>query len=243
MRLLFLIAITLLLFSCGGSGKKSDASTSTKPTIFTEQSEINGYGGNIISSDEIYTFTSHTSSNCKEVWMCRRVELHVKLALPATISYSFNIQRYVDIENEIDCGTYGGGKLKGCYTIISQFWNETAGPRVYMTLQRKRLEDGTLEQDSYTLLFQNKDDVGKVTTYYTFIIQADEWNKVSIINTGYSITVCVNGLCTEKIVADTTDDGQQYFKFGLYWQSAIYKNLDTINLDKHIIIKFKSVGL
>lgn len=239
-----LLPLVASLVACGGG---SSSSTPSIPTVtpkevvqeFKVQDDTDGFGGSqVLLQDGSIVFTSHTNPDCTVPWRCRRVELHTDVTLPIEVSYKFRIDRFVDIEDEPACKS-----TLGCYVIISQFWNSKAAPRAYLTLRRKPLGDGTLSQIEYNLYLENKDDDGRVTTYHTFTILPNVFNEVLVNNTGDSFYACVNDECSDLIVTDTSGEGVEQFKFGMYWQSQIYKGLDTINLDKHIILTFKDITL
>jgi hypothetical protein len=214
MKYLFL----LLLIGCGGGGDGSISNGCFNG--YKTQDTSAGFNGSLYITDCEIEITTHTNAACKDSNHCRRVELSKKVNRPIEIEFSFIVDKFVDISNESDCGTFNGGRLKGCYVIISQFWNKQAGPRAYIVLQRKRTVDGGLEPNILTLYFQNKDDNAKVSTLWQTEIEVGEWNEIKLTDSGM-VSLTVNDEFSGFITADTHGNSQQYFKFGAYWQPEV----------------------
>tara|TARA_R110000851_G_scaffold18660_3_gene58440 strand:- start:979 stop:1641 length:663 start_codon:yes stop_codon:yes gene_type:complete len=216
----------MLLLSCSEQETKQPVPKIAEPSaisLFAIQDSTVGYGGSVGITEDTVTFTSNTNPECVNTSHCRRVELSKKITLPVTFSYSFEVVKW-DVD-EYKCGTHKG-KPKGCYVIISQFWNDKAAPRAYVVLQK-------IAVNTWRLSFHNKNDEGKLDyVWHTNI--GEGIHNIEVFNDGYGAMLSVNSEASGYREMDVTYTTQDYLKWGMYWQKE---------MEGSVVIRFSDVVL
>lgn len=209
-----------------------------------------GRNGKIwFKSDWIY-FQSHTEKGFDRTgYKFKKSEVMTHLfkgddTSTKEFSFDFCVDKWIPMNHERDGGTFGGGKLKGCFAVICQLHNERAAPRAYLTLHRKRLDSGKLSENNFTVRVQNKDDTGKVADLHTFETSLGKVNSVKFVGNRDEWSYTFNGEVFKSNLPYLTPPKSTVLQFGIYADGNMFK---TAGLDVAAqkglgpIIKFRNL--